>query len=85
MKICHFIFCCQCCRFLTFVNKYIVDKITLFLHQQKIPQKFHFTIFIFRSIPDYFLQLKYISWFKYSYEALQINQWDGIDSIGEFQ
>ena len=41
--------------------------------------------FFSRSIPVYFVPFKYISWFKYSYEALQINQWDGIDSIGEFQ
>eukprot|EP00111_Clytia_hemisphaerica_P021823 TCONS_00064161-protein len=34
------------------------------------------------SIPDYFIPLKYISWFKYSFEALQINQWDGLTIPG---
>lgn len=33
------------------------------------------------SIPDYFIWLKFLSWFKYAFECLQINQWDDIDSI----
>ena len=37
--------------------------------------------FISRSIPKYFLWLSYMSWFKYSNMALQINQWYGIQHI----
>lgn len=34
------------------------------------------------TIPVYFIPLKFVSWFKYSFEALQINQWDGFGDIG---
>eukprot|EP00794_Sanderia_malayensis_P003788 gene3788-4311_t len=34
------------------------------------------------SIPVYFVWLKYLSWFKYSFEALLVNQWDSFGSIG---
>ncbi|XP_065053013.1 protein white-like isoform X1 [Rhopilema esculentum] len=33
------------------------------------------------SVPPYFIWLKYLSWFKYSFEALLVNQWDGFGSI----
>nr|QTW43725.1 ABCG-like protein 2 [Eurytemora affinis] len=33
------------------------------------------------SIPVYFLWLKYLSWFHYSFEALMINQWSGLANI----
>jgi hypothetical protein len=35
-----------------------------------------------KSIPDYFIWLKYLSWWKYAFEALQVNQWDGFGTIG---
>lgn len=33
------------------------------------------------SVPVYFIWLKYLSWFKYSFEALLVNQWDGFGSL----
>ncbi|KAF8363920.1 wht-4, partial [Pristionchus pacificus] len=33
------------------------------------------------SIPKYFQWLSYLSWFRYGFESLQINQWMAIDSI----
>ena len=33
------------------------------------------------SIPVYFVWIKWISWFHYSFEALMINQWSNIDNI----
>jgi len=33
------------------------------------------------SIPVYFLWMKYISWFHYSFEALMINQWADVNNI----
>ena len=41
------------------------------------------TLFHFSSVPDYFIWLEYLSWFKYSNELLAINQWQNIDEIGE--
>lgn len=38
--------------------------------------------FCFRSVPDYFIWLEYLSWFKYSNELLAINQWQNIKEIG---
>ena len=32
-------------------------------------------------MPKYFLLLKYVSWFGYANEALEINQWNGVDNI----
>lgn len=34
------------------------------------------------SVPDYFIWLKYLSWFKYSNELLVVNQWENVDHIG---
>lgn len=34
------------------------------------------------SVPDYFIWLEYLSWFKYSNELLAINQWQNIKEIG---
>eukprot|EP00794_Sanderia_malayensis_P003789 gene3789-4312_t len=34
------------------------------------------------SVPAYFIWLKYLSWFKYSFEALLVNQWDSFGNIG---
>lgn len=34
-----------------------------------------------RTVPVYFIWLKYISWFMYGFEALIINQWKGYGSI----
>lgn len=34
------------------------------------------------SVPVYFIWLKYLSWFKYSFEAASINQWETFGSIG---
>ncbi|XP_002742012.1 protein white-like [Saccoglossus kowalevskii] len=33
------------------------------------------------DIPVYFIWLQYISWFKYGYECLTVNQWQNIDDI----
>ena len=33
------------------------------------------------NIPDYFIWLEYLSWFKYANEVMLINQWDNIDEI----
>ncbi|XP_070566509.1 protein white-like [Ptychodera flava] len=33
------------------------------------------------DIPVYFIWIQYISWFKYTYECLEINQWENIDYI----
>lgn len=35
----------------------------------------------FNDVPNYFLFLRYISWFGYANEALQINQWNGVQNI----
>lgn len=35
----------------------------------------------FDDVPKYFLFLRYISWFGYANEALQINQWHGVKNI----
>lgn len=35
----------------------------------------------FRSIPIYLQWLSYFSWFKYSNEALMINQWENVTDI----
>ena len=34
-----------------------------------------------RSIPEYFIPLKWISWFKYAFECVIINQWQDVTSI----
>ena len=39
--------------------------------------------FFFRTIPIYFVWLKYVSWFTYANEILVVNQWRHITSIGE--
>lgn len=36
---------------------------------------------LYRSVPSYFIWLKYLSWFNYANELLTVNQWDGITSI----
>ncbi|CAI5441712.1 unnamed protein product [Caenorhabditis angaria] len=33
------------------------------------------------NIPKYFMPFSYISWFKHGFEALEENQWNGIDDI----
>ncbi|GAB1608807.1 protein white-like [Argonauta hians] len=33
------------------------------------------------SIPDYFIWLKYLSWFSYATELVTVNQWEDIESI----
>jgi len=33
------------------------------------------------SVPSYFIWLKYLSWFNYSYESLVINQWQSVSNI----
>ncbi|XP_032239519.2 protein white isoform X2 [Nematostella vectensis] len=35
------------------------------------------------SVPEYFVWIKYISWFKYGFELLNLNQWDGFGKIGD--
>ena len=35
----------------------------------------------FDDVPVYFLFLRYISWFGYANEALQVNQWEGVKNI----
>lgn len=34
-----------------------------------------------RSVPSYFIWLKYLSWFNYANELLQLNQWSGLTGI----
>lgn len=41
----------------------------------KTSYKFSCFFFSCRSVPVYFVWLKYISWFMYGFEALIINQW----------
>ena len=41
-----------------------------------------FDFYLFRSVPVYFIWLKYLSWFKYGFEAMLVNQWDSFGSIG---
>ncbi|XP_020900669.1 protein white isoform X3 [Exaiptasia diaphana] len=33
------------------------------------------------TVPDYFLWIKYISWFRYGFELMIVNQWDGYGTI----
>ncbi|KAK3733472.1 hypothetical protein QZH41_010829 [Actinostola sp. cb2023] len=33
------------------------------------------------TVPDYFIWIKYISWFRYGFELLIVNQWDGYGPI----
>jgi len=35
------------------------------------------------SVPVYFIPLQYLSYFKYAYEALAINEWRGVEYIPE--
>jgi len=35
------------------------------------------------SVPVYFIWLQYLSYFKYSYEAMVINEWRGVEQIAE--
>lgn len=37
---------------------------------------------IYRSVPSYFIWLKYLSWFNYANELIQLNQWTGVTNIG---
>jgi hypothetical protein len=37
--------------------------------------------FLFSDVPIWLIWLKYLSWFLYGFEALLINQWDGIENI----
>ncbi|KAJ8314087.1 hypothetical protein KUTeg_008648 [Tegillarca granosa] len=36
---------------------------------------------ITRTIPDYFIWMKYLSWFQYSNELLMLNQWEDVTNI----
>ncbi|XP_062574765.1 protein white-like [Saccostrea cucullata] len=38
-----------------------------------------------RTVPDYFLWLKYSSWFMYSNELMTVNQWTSVQHIGCFK
>ena len=40
------------------------------------------SVIIHRTVPVYFIWLKYISWFMYGFEALIINQWKAYGPIG---
>lgn len=43
---------------------------------------FHFLLsFNNRSIPDYLVWMKYISWFSYGNEMMVINQWEDVSTI----
>ena len=38
------------------------------------------------TVPDYFIWLRYISWFNYGFEDMMINQWkDYPDKIGKLK
>jgi hypothetical protein len=43
---------------------------------QPKPRVFLFFVF-FRNIPSYFIWLRYLSWFSYAFELLNVNQWSG--------
>jgi hypothetical protein len=47
--------------------------------------KYHLSHYLYyahnRSVPVYFIWLKYLSWFMYGNEALLVNQWEGITTI----
>lgn len=36
---------------------------------------------IYSSVPVYFVWLKYLSWMRYAYEILVVNQWRNVDKI----
>jgi hypothetical protein len=38
-------------------------------------------VLFIRDVPIWLIWLKYLSWFLYGFEALLINQWDGIENI----
>jgi len=40
-----------------------------------------FSFFKFSSTPNYFIWLKYLSWFNYANELMNINQWSGVKNI----
>ena len=42
-----------------------------------------YTSSFFRSIPVYFIWLKWLSWFKYANENFIINQWEDFGNIGK--
>jgi hypothetical protein len=42
-----------------------------------------FVILLNRSVPVYFIWLKYISWFSYSNEILVVNQWKSVQNISK--
>ena len=39
-------------------------------------------LYHFSTIPDWLSWLQYLSWFKYGFETLVVNQWDGYENIG---
>ena len=40
----------------------------------------------FSTVPDYFIWLRYLSWFNYGFEDMMINQWkDYPGTIGKFK
>ena len=36
---------------------------------------------IYRSLPSFLVWAQWLSWYRYAYEILVVNQWDGVDSI----
>lgn len=38
----------------------------------------------FRSVPDYFIWIKYTSWFLYSNELMIVNQWRDVNHISKY-
>lgn len=52
-------------------------------HQLRTPLYLSYSIsFVYSNIPVYFIWLKYLSWFFYTNEVLNINQWQYVDDIG---
>lgn len=41
-----------------------------------VPQLVHQFLFSPSTVPDYFIWLRYLSWFNYGFEDLMINQWE---------
>ena len=50
-----------------------------YVNQTNLYIKKYLFICFFRSIPKWLIWLKYLSWFMYSNELLNINQWENVN------
>jgi len=47
----------------------------IYLSNQNILLNFH------SSIPNYFVWLRYLSWYSYAFETIMISQWENVNNI----